>query len=48
MSQMRGEPVTATFLLTFPTNERARADPYAAGANFPDYQADTFDWQFGL
>lgn len=41
-----GERVQATFLVTWPADDRVRADLYAAGADFSDDRIAAFDWSF--
>ncbi len=46
LRRLRGEPVTATFLVTSPAHTLVRAHLYAAGADFSDDRVATFDWAF--
>jgi hypothetical protein len=46
ITALRGERVTATFLVTSPAHTRVRADLYVAGADFSDDRIATFDWSF--
>jgi len=46
LARLRGEPVTATFLVTSPAHTLVRAQLYAAGAEFTDDRVATFDWAF--
>lgn len=46
LTRIRGDVVTATFLVTSPAHTRVRADLYCCGAEFRDSRIATFDWKF--
>lgn len=46
LARVRGDIVTATFLVTSPAHTRVRADLYCCGADFCDSRVATFDWKF--
>lgn len=46
LTRLRGDAVTATFLVTSPGHTRVRADLYCCGATFRDSRIATFDWKF--
>jgi hypothetical protein len=46
IARVRGERVTATFLVTAPAHTGVRAGLYCAGAEFHDARVAFFDWSF--